>query len=108
MGFCLDRLVEVDIVQRSVQRRKQAGRSKSRTLPIFVRIEDEFEGRSIEAQGTSSSEGIFASQTVDNDEVFSPVVRYETVRFFLSKVACNDLEIYQADVKTAFQNSDLD
>lgn len=54
------------------------------------------------AQGFSQEEGI------DFEEVFSPVVRYSTIRVLLSLAAILDLELHQMDVTTAFLNGDLD
>lgn len=39
---------------------------------------------------------------VDYNEIFSPVVKLESVRFILSMAAAHDMELIQADVKTAF------
>jgi hypothetical protein len=38
----------------------------------------------------------------------NPVVKMITVRFLLSVVAIEDLELLQLDVKTAFLHNDLD
>ena len=54
------------------------------------------------AKGFSQKKGI------DYHETYSPVVRYESVRIFLSIVAAEDLELSQFDVKTAFLHGDLD
>jgi len=54
------------------------------------------------AKGFSQVEGI------DFDELFSPVVCYETVRLLLAVVALEDLDIQSVDVKTAYLYSDLD
>ena len=45
---------------------------------------------------------------VDFDEFFSLVVKITTLRFLLSIVATEDLEILQLDVKMTFLHSDLD
>lgn len=44
---------------------------------------------------------------IDYEEVFSPVVRYESVRVLLAIATEQDLEIQQFDVKTAFLHGDL-
>ena len=45
---------------------------------------------------------------VDYDEIFSPVLRFETLRFLLTFGAVRDYEIHQMDVKTAFLNGEID
>jgi len=54
------------------------------------------------AKGFSQVEGI------DFDELFSPVVRYETARLLLAVAALEDLDIQSIDIKTAYLYSDLD
>ena len=54
------------------------------------------------AKGFSQIEGI------DFDELFSPVVRYETARLMLSIAALEDLDIHSVDVKTAYLYGDLE
>ena len=50
----------------------------------------------------------FAQQAeVDYDEIFSPVVRFESVRVLLAIAAQENLEALQFDVSTAYLNSDL-
>lgn len=53
------------------------------------------------AKGCSQKEGF------DYDEIFSPVVRYDSVRILLAIAAQENLEIGQFDVKTAFINGQL-
>ncbi|KAG7529891.1 hypothetical protein FFLO_05339 [Filobasidium floriforme] len=48
------------------------------------------------AQGYTQISGI------DYNEIFSPVVKLESVRYILATAAALDLELIQADVKTAF------
>ena len=54
------------------------------------------------AQGYSQSEG------VHYQEVFSPAVRYSTIRSLLAVANIYDWEIHQMDVKTAFLERDLE
>ncbi|KAJ3552813.1 hypothetical protein NP233_g12787 [Leucocoprinus birnbaumii] len=54
------------------------------------------------AKGFSQIEGI------DFDELFSPVVRYETARLLLGMAALEDFDILSVDVKTAFLYGKLD
>jgi ATP-binding cassette subfamily B (MDR/TAP) protein 1 len=44
---------------------------------------------------------------VDFDEIFSPIVKLSTLRFLLSVIAHEDLELLQLDVKTTFLHGDL-
>ncbi|KAL2250110.1 UNVERIFIED_CONTAM: Retrovirus-related Pol polyprotein from transposon TNT 1-94 [Sesamum indicum] len=54
------------------------------------------------AKGFTQKEGI------DYNEIFSPVVKYTTVRVILTLTAHFDWELKQMDVKTAFLHGDLD
>ncbi|KAL2227396.1 UNVERIFIED_CONTAM: Retrovirus-related Pol polyprotein from transposon TNT 1-94 [Sesamum indicum] len=54
------------------------------------------------AKGFTQKEGI------DYNEIFSPVVKYTTVRIILALTAHYDWELKQMDVKTAFLHGDLD
>jgi len=54
------------------------------------------------AKGFSQVEGI------DFDELFSPVVCYETVRLLLAVAALENLDIQSVDIKTAYLYGDLD
>jgi len=54
------------------------------------------------AKGFSQVEGI------NFDELFSPVVRYETARLLLAVAALEDLDIQSIDIKTAYLYGDLD
>jgi transposase InsO family protein len=54
------------------------------------------------AKGFSQIEGI------DYDEIFSPVVRYETVRLIFALAAIQRWHMYSVDVKTAFLYGELD
>lgn len=52
-------------------------------------------------KGFSQIEGI------DYQEVFSSVVRYETLRFLLAHCTVHDYELQRVDVKTAFLHGEL-
>ncbi|GJT63916.1 retrotransposon protein, putative, ty1-copia subclass [Tanacetum coccineum] len=54
------------------------------------------------AQGFTQRAGI------DYNEVFSPVVRHTSIRVILSLIACEDYELEQLDVKTAFLHGNLE
>lgn len=54
------------------------------------------------AKGFTQKEGIYYN------EIFSPVVKYTTIRVMLAFVAYFDWELEQLDVKTAFLHGDLD
>ena len=45
---------------------------------------------------------------IDYTEVFSPVTKYETLRFLIAFSAVHDYDLLQYDVKTAFLHSDLE
>jgi hypothetical protein len=52
--------------------------------------------------------GFEQRESIDFNEVFSPVVRHSSIRVMLAIVALFDLELEQLDVKTAFLHGDLD
>ena len=54
------------------------------------------------AKGFTQREGI------NYNEIFSPVIKYTTIRVMLVLVAHNDWEIEQMDVKTTFLHGDLE
>ncbi len=53
------------------------------------------------------AKGYSQIQGIDYDETFAPVIRYESLRLFLSVAAELKLTIHQMDVSNAFLNGDL-
>jgi len=53
------------------------------------------------------AKGFTQKPGIDYQEIFSPVVRYESIRTFLAMGAERDFEIEQFDIKTAFLHGDL-
>lgn len=51
--------------------------------------------------------GFLQQEGIDYQETFAPVVRYDSLRVFLSLVTEKDLELIQFDVCTAFLNGEL-
>ncbi|KAG3056696.1 hypothetical protein PI125_g25513 [Phytophthora idaei] len=52
--------------------------------------------------------GFLQEYGIDYNEIFSPVIRMEVLRFLLTIAALLDLEIHQMDVKTALLNGFLE
>lgn len=50
----------------------------------------------------------FTQQEVDFTEVFSPVVKHNSIRILLAIVAQKDLELHQLDVRTTFLHGKLE
>ena len=51
--------------------------------------------------------GYKQQECIDYDEVFAPVARLETIRFFISLASQKKWKIFQMDVKSAFLNGYL-
>lgn len=53
------------------------------------------------------AKGYTQRQGIDYDETFSPVVRYNSIRYLVAIAAKYDLDIHQMDVVTAFLHGDI-
>ena len=70
--------------------------------PGILGVEDpRYKGRLV-AKGYAQKEG------VDYNEIFSPVVKHVSIRYLMSIVVQEDMELEQLDVKTAFLHGDLE
>jgi len=54
------------------------------------------------------AKGFTQREYIDYIEIFSPVVKFKTIRIMLALVVQNDLELEQLDVKTTFLHGDLE
>jgi len=54
------------------------------------------------------AKGFSQVKDIDFDELFSPVVCYETARLLFAVAVLEDLDIQSIDVKTAYLYGDLD
>jgi len=69
---------------------------------VFNIKPDDYYQSHLVAKGFSQVEGI------DFDELFSPVVHYETAQLLLAVAALENLDIQSIDIKTAYLYGDLD
>ena len=54
------------------------------------------------------AKGLTQREDIDYNEIFSPVVKYRSIRAILALVAYNNLELEQLDVKIAFLHGELE
>ena len=60
------------------------------------------------SEGRLTAKGFTQTKHLNYELIFSPVVRFATVRFLIALAAKYDLELDQMDVGNAFVTSDLD
>jgi len=75
---------------------------------VFKKKVDGLRPESLRYKARLVAKGYSKVQGVDFNEVFSPVVKYTSIRVLLSLVAIKDLVLEQLDVKTAFLHGDLE
>ncbi|CCM06583.1 uncharacterized protein FIBRA_08861 [Fibroporia radiculosa] len=81
---------------------RPAGRNVVKNKWVFKHKADGRCRSRLVAKGFTQVEGI------DYNETFSPVARYESIRFLFAMAAQEDWDIHSMDVKTAFLNGELD
>ena len=71
------------------------------------KLKHDVDGRVERFKARLVAKGYAQKYGIDYDEIFSPVVRFSSIRFLLAFPVQHDLLIHQMDVKTAFLNSKL-
>nr|GEW95597.1 retrovirus-related Pol polyprotein from transposon TNT 1-94 [Tanacetum cinerariifolium] len=73
---------------------------RTRTKPL--RFRDESNMASYAFKASLVARGFTQRTGIDDNKVFSPVVRHTSIRVILALTACKDYELEKLDVKTAF------
>ena len=76
-------------------------------LKLVFKVKRDAAGKIVKHKARLVAKGYAQKQGVDYDEVFAPVARLETVIIFLALAAYGDWQVHHMDVKSAFQNGDL-
>jgi hypothetical protein len=75
---------------------------------LIFKIKPATDGKPIRFKVRGVACGYSQTQGVDYNEIFSPVVKYKTLRLCMALAAQHDWHIHKMDVKTAFLNGDLE
>ena len=75
---------------------------------VYKRKEDHTKSCGTTYKARLVAKGFAQKEEVDENEIFSPVVKHTSILVLLSLVAHGDLELEQLDVKTTFLHGDLD
>ena len=72
------------------------------------KLKHDVDGRVERFKARLVAKGYAQKYGIDYDEIFSPVVRFSSIRFLLAFAVQHDFLIHQMDVETAFLNGKLD
>ena len=75
---------------------------------VFAKKQGSLKGNIVRYKARLVVKGYSQREGIDYNEVFSPVVKYSSIRILLALVAQYELELDQLDVKTAFLHADLE
>lgn len=84
-------------------------KGKQRTVGTrwVFKVKPTEDGKIFKFKARLVAQGFLQREGIDFSETFSPVARYETIRFMLALTAKLDLECHTMDVNTAFLNGKL-
>nr|GEW97424.1 retrovirus-related Pol polyprotein from transposon TNT 1-94 [Tanacetum cinerariifolium] len=74
----------------------------SYTIPEATKNTKDERGIMIKNKARLVAQGHTQEESIDYDEVFTPVARIEAIRLFLAYASLTDFVVYQIDVKSAF------
>jgi len=75
---------------------------------VFKRKSMLYEGREVvRFKARLCAKGFLQKPGIDFDEIYSPVVRYDSIRLLLAIAAIENLEMRKFDIKTAFINGEI-